>query len=158
MNETRRRKNSRNKSRRSPDPRILTSEKARRGKGDGGLNTLELDGVRGSPVFIPLLFVGLFAVVWRKEAAWVCDWKEGLRVCGDRVHRPEVGSGASKGGPWPGTGGWSASRRQWDSGRNPDSSARPGISIGQRTAQDSSGWETGGGGQSKEQWQVRPSS
>lgn len=39
---------------------------------------LELDGVRGSPAF--LLFVGLFTVVWRKEAAWVCDWKEGLPV------------------------------------------------------------------------------
>lgn len=77
MNEARRRKNSRNKSR-SPDPCILTSEKARRGKGDGGLNMLELDGVRGSPAF--LLFVGLFTVVWRKEAAWVCDWKEGLPV------------------------------------------------------------------------------
>lgn len=80
MNEARRRKNNRNKSKRFPDPRIPTSEKARQGKGDGGLNMLELDGVRGSPAFIPLLFVGLFTVVWRKEAAWVCDWKEGLPV------------------------------------------------------------------------------
>lgn len=44
----------------------------------------ELDGVRGSPGFIPLLFVGLVAVVWRKEAVWVCDWKEGLLVCRDQ--------------------------------------------------------------------------
>lgn len=37
------------------------------------------------------------------------------------------------------------SRRLWDSGRNPDSSARPGISIDQGTTQDNSGWETEGG-------------
>lgn len=40
--------------------------------------------MRGSPGSIPLLFVGLAAVLWRKKAVWVCDWKEGLLVGRDQ--------------------------------------------------------------------------
>lgn len=98
------RKNGRNKCRRSPDPYSdLRKGKTRR---DGDLDTLgELDGVRGSPGFIPLLFVGPIAVVCRKEASGCVIGRKGCWFAG-------IGGPVSRG--WVRSlKGWSLAKNRW---------------------------------------------
>lgn len=56
---------------------------------------------KGWPGFIPLLFAGLVAVVWRRGAAWVLELGGAAGLQGSGVYRPDRGWVESlKGAAW----------------------------------------------------------